>query len=241
MTVLILGNGLSRLAFHDAIMSFDGPVWGCNRIFLDYGEKLTGIAGHADVMDEAIKWRDEHGQKFERLEITCPEVYRKDTGTTLVAEALTRGMDVICCGFDLGGLDVYSPGHEKKNKTSWVTRWRLIFRNFDPNRVTFWGYDHKPFLLSSKRANEYFLKYSRGESHIPDDGYEKAHETWKNDYTKVWDNIPQVYLRNVGKLDWKFVESDQELKAGEKIVLPECIAKKYAESYKKHFVIEPLA
>lgn len=242
-TVLILGNGLSRLAFHEAILAHDGPVWGCNRVFIDYGARLTAIAGHADVMEEARVWREKHGQTYDIFGIdealTCPELYRKDTGSTLVAEALTRGYNVIACGFDLGGADVYSPGHEKKNKTTWVTRWRLIFSKFGPERVTFWGHDHKPFLLSYRPANEYSKAYTRGKAHLPGD-YPETLAAWGNDYSRVWENIPKMILRNKGGRDWTFNESPEPLPAGGTIVLPEFVAKKYAELYRRDLIAEPL-
>jgi hypothetical protein len=200
---------------------------------------LTALAGHTDVMEEA---RGHGNYKIfgQDEEFTCETIYQKDTGSTLVAEALTRGYDVICVGFDLGGADIYSPGHEKKNKSSWVTRWRLIFTNFDPDRVTFWGYDHKPFILSHRPANEYALKYTRGSAHIPCDIYKKALKDWKNDYSRVWNNIPLVYLRNVGARDWSFQESPEKLLCGERIKIPECVAQKYVSAYKKEFVIEKI-
>jgi hypothetical protein len=244
MTVLILGNGLSRLAFDKKIREFRGPVWGCNRAYLDYGDKLAALAGHADVMVEAQGARDALGQQFKIFgqdeEFTARELFRKDTGTTLVAEALTRGFDVIVCGFDLGGPDVYSPGHERKNKTTWVSRWRLIFQTFDPARVTFWGYDHKPFILSGEPAATYARKYTRGENHIPDETYQKAVNSWTGDYSRVFALVPQVYLKNIGKREWKFLESDEQLRVGRRIVLPEEVAKKYMALYKFEFEIEPL-
>ena len=237
-TVLILGNGLSRLAFHETILAHDGPVWGCNRVFIDYGSKITALAGHVDVMEEARVWREKHGQKYDIFGIdeslTCPELYRKDTGTTLVAEALMRGHSVACVGFDLGGADVYSPGHEKKNKSTWVTRWRLILQEFGPEHVTFWGHDHKPFLLSYRPANEYAKRYTRGEGHIP--GVPVA----KNDYSDLWEHIPKMILRNKGRRDWTFNESHEILRAGGTIILPEFVAKKYAELYRRELIAEPM-
>jgi hypothetical protein len=238
-TVLILGNGISRLEFDKEIRAFTGPVWGCNRAYIDYGDILSALAGHTDVMEEA---RDHGDYKIfgQDEAFTCPDIYRKDTGSMLVAEALTRGYDVICVGFDLGGADVYSPGHDKKNKTTWVNRWRLILSVFDHSRVTFWGYDHKPFILSHRPANEYALKYTRGDSHIPTDGYKKVITDWKNDYSRVWETIPKVYIKNVGSRDWEFHESPEILKVGERIKMPECVARKYVELYRKEFVIEPI-
>lgn len=245
-TILILGNGLSRLAFDAAIRSFkdadkaNRAIWACNRAYLDFSDILDALAGHADVMEEA---RDA-GVTCKIFGInealTCAPVFQKDTGTTLVAEALTRGYDVIVCGFDLGGADCYSPGHEKKNKTTWVERWRLILKSFGADRVTFWGYDHKPFILSDRPANEYAREYTRGRAHIPTEEYQKTLDNWTDDYSRIWVNVPLVYLKNIGGRDWSFKETPEELKQGGKIKLPECVARKYAEAYKRDFVLEPV-
>ena len=252
MVVLILGNGLSRLAFDDAIRAHSGPVWGCNAIYLDYGDKLTAIAGHDWCMADAARVRAEKGYKYKIFgglkwsgdigdePFTCKPIFRRDTGTTLVAEALTRGYNVIVCGFDMGGPDVYTPSHGSKNKTTWVSRWRLIFEEFDSDRVTFWGHDHKPFLLGNEPANTYAKKYLRGETHIPDKRYEKTLSSWEGDYSRILERLPMVSLRNIGKREWKFTECPEMLRVGRSIIVPEEIAKKYLAAYKKEFVIEPI-
>lgn len=244
-TVLILGNGLSRLAFDEAIRAHDGPVWGCNRVFLDYGDKITALAGHADVMEEARAWRDSNNKKFDIFGIdealTCAPIFQKDTGTTLVTEALTRGYDVAVAGFDLGGVDVYSPGHDRKNKTVWVNRWRLIFERFDPARVTFWGYDHKPFLLSHRSAHEYSRKYLKGEAHIPTPEYHAVVDSWENDYERIWERVPKVYFKNISAREWSFAEIPGVFRDGMEVIIPEELAKKYMKSYPKSFEIRPVA
>lgn len=207
--------------------------------------ELDALAGHEDVMREAEKYRDAHGLKYQILgsvenPYTCKPLFQKDTGTTLVAEALTRGLKVNVVGFDLGGLDLYSPGHEKKNKTTWVNRWRLILRKFGSDRVTFWGYDHKPFLLSHKHPSEYARSYMHGKPHIDNDQYDKIAKAWDNDYSRIYALIPHVVLRNVGKRVWHFAECNIVIDSGEAKTIPECIAEKYATLYRKDFVIEPL-
>lgn len=242
--ILILGNGLSRLSFEDDIQSFPGDVWACNRAYLDYGDKISALAGHADVMQEAKKYRDAHGQGYSifgiNKEFTCPDKYRKDTGTTLIAEALTRGYNVIVCGFDLGGLDVYSPNHEKKNKSTWVQRWRLIFQEYDPDRVTFWGHDHKPFILSNRAPIEYYREYSRGKPHIKDGTYPEIQKSWKGNYSRIWENIPLVIFKNVGNREWTFQELPDPFSSGQEVRVPESMAKKYCELYPGEFEILPL-
>lgn len=249
-TVLILGNGLSRLAFDKEIREFPGEVWGCNNIYMDYGDKITAIAGHDWCLIDAKRERDEHGYKYRLFTglswdggrgedaFSCNELYRENTGSALVAEALTRGHNVIVCGFDMGGADIYSPEHEKRNKSVWIKRWRLIFDEFDPDRVTFWGYDHKPYLLSDRPATEYQKLYMKGESHIQDEEYQKILENWDGDYSRIWERMPHVILKNVGSRAWTIAEFQFDEKGEAEI--PESIAIKYRDRYPKEFKILPL-
>jgi hypothetical protein len=243
MKILILGNGISLLSFKDRIRQWCGPIWGCNRIYLDYGDVLTGLHGHIDVMQEARLYRDAYGQKYAILgedePFQCEEKYRKDTGTMLVAEALTRGYEVELCGFDLGGPDIYSPGHDKKNKTTWVQRWRAILHAFGAEHVTFWGYDHKPFLLSSSPAIEYFRLYGTGKAHIATDAYEKELKAWKGDYSRIYASIPLALLHNQGDRAYT-IESSMELCGGDSVKLPETLAQKYVDLYRHDLEILPL-
>ena len=243
--VLILGNGLSRLNFDKEIREWSGLLWGCNRVYLDYGKELDGLAGHEEVMNEAREYRDRNALDYviigsDESPYTCRQLFQKDTGATLVAEALTRGMSVEVVGFDIGGLDVYSPGHEKKNKTSWVNRWRLILREFGEDAVKFWGYDHKPFLLSLRHPSEYARRYMNGEAHIEDDEYEKTINKWDNDYSKVYDALPKAMLTNVGNREYRIAEVNGVLKGGDSITLIECVAQRYLELYPRDFALQKL-
>ena len=186
LPVLILGNGISRVQFDKRIRAFDGEIWGCNYVYIEYGEKLTRLTGHRDVLQKAIEYRDEHGLDFEiwsghlgrnRIENTetfsCPREFLKDSGTTLVAQALHEGRRrVLVCGFDLGGPDILSLGLEKENKVSWVNRWRTLARVYDNlSAVEFIGFDHKPYILSKRPADLYWRQLQRGRAHIDDPGY----------------------------------------------------------------------
>lgn len=249
-TILILGNGLSRLAFDKEIRDFPGEVWGCNNIYLDYGDKVTAITGHDWCLIDAKREREKKGYKYRIFtglkwdggsgeeSFTCAGKYRQDSGTALVAEALTRGCRVIACGFDMGGPDVYSPDHEKRNKTIWIKRWRLLFKEFSPDRVTFWGYDHKPFILSNRPADEYFREYSKGKAHLKDGSYQGILDNWTGNYSRIWERLPHVILKNVGRRAWTIAEFQFDEKGEAEI--PESIAIKYRDRYPKEFKILPL-
>lgn len=188
--VLILGNGISRLSHDDVIRSWPGEVWGCNRVFYEYGRILSRLAGHADVMVEAREHRRQSKHEYEiwgghlgkaepaERRFTCEKKYQNDTGSTLVAQALTEGYSVKVCGFDIGGPDILSPGHEKFFKWKWVDRWRDILRDFGSDRIEFIGHDHLPFLLSRRPATEYSRSYIAGKPHIADPEYLQVWQQW---------------------------------------------------------------
>lgn len=184
--VVIVGNGISRLLYDEFIRSWPGEVWGCNRAYKEFSDKLTRLTGHTDIMLEAAAWKKKNGAQFEILGghqgrpgdgtklFTCPPRFRKDSGTTLVAQAYEDGWPrIYVVGFDLGGMDVHSPGIELQPKHGWVECWRAIARHYDERleRVTFIGYNHKPFILSEQKAREYQERYMVGKPHINDKEY----------------------------------------------------------------------
>ena len=190
--VLVLGNGISRLEFHDQIEAWDGEVWGCNYVYKDYGHKLTRLTGEVPKMWEGLKYRDEHGHKYEMWGgnlgrppegsylWTCPRQFWNDSGTSSVAQALHEGYIVECVGFDLGGADCYYHTHYRKSKARWVERWAAIVRFYGSDRIRFWGYNHTPFIkrVISGQADpaEYQRIHRQGHAHIPTESYRKILE-----------------------------------------------------------------
>ena len=187
-SVLILGNGTSRLEYKDFIQNWKDEIWGCNRAFL---ELATGELPHLDRLIGdvcALKLASEYKQKnnatfeiFVRKDfhasqingdvkvVTIAETYVKDSGTTFVVQALSEGYDdIVLVGFDLGGSDIYIANHELKNKRIWVDRWRKIAKDFGLDRITFMGTDHKKFILSKIPSSEYVKKYIKGRNHLED-------------------------------------------------------------------------
>jgi hypothetical protein len=183
--VLILGNGISRAGFTRAIEEWPGELWACNYAFREFGGKLTRLTGHLEVLAEARRYRREHGLSFQLWGgnlgagqqqlvdhvFSCPREFWKDSGTTLVAQALQEGRLVSCCGFDLGGLDMLSPGLENQDKSCWVRRWRELARHYGLATVTFWGHDHRPFILGNRPAYTYMRLYRAGKPHLGDPAY----------------------------------------------------------------------
>ena len=189
-SVLILGNGISRLLHEDMIKNWSGEMWGCNYAYLEWGHKLTRLTGHVDVLVKAEKFREKNQCSFDiwsgnlgvfrsnaqyAKKFTCTGELTKDSGTTLVAQALTEQFDeILLCGFDLGGRDIYTRGHHTKCKRSWVKRWDLLRHTFPrqfKESIKFVGYDHKPLIMSGTNTALYCRRYMRGLPHIPDPAY----------------------------------------------------------------------
>ena len=180
--VLILGNGISRLDHKDFTDSWKGEVWAFNYAFKDISlPPLSRITGHDFVIKEAIEYRKENNLSFDiytnnekfpdsdvkRIELDPSLI--KDSGTTFVNLALQEGYDKIyLCGFDMGGPDVYSPAHEKRQVSSWVRRWRKMSRIpgfFD--RVVFIGFDHTVWMKNPNfSANHFSQLYLKGKPHL---------------------------------------------------------------------------
>jgi len=189
--VLILGNGISRLLYHQQIMDYEGEVWGCNYAYLEYPDKIRRLAGHVVTMREAAEYAKENGLDLKVYggnqgsfpeyfcKYTCPPEFMKDSGTTLVAQALAEGRPRIdVTGFDLGGPDVGSPRHWRLDKSGWIRRWRLIYERYRESwTVHFWGRDHLPVITTTDGAEYwgYAGNYKRTYPHIDDDRYIALH------------------------------------------------------------------
>lgn len=185
--VLVLGNGISRLLHEAFIRSWTGEFWACNYAYLEWGHKLTLLAGHSSVLEEAIEYRDQHGfdykifgplfgRELAERPATCPGEFHKNSGTALLAQAHEDGFDTIhVCGFDFGGPDVLSPDLELQRKQSWVRRVRALIGHYGTDRIRFVGFDHIPYLLGTGREDQYMKRYTRGKPHIPDPAYIALH------------------------------------------------------------------
>lgn len=195
---LVLGNGISRLAFDELIRSWPGEVWGCNLVYKEYGEKLSRLTGHDWVLVEAAKYLRENPRcGFEiwsghlaklapgSVPFSCPKQFCRDSGTTLVAQALHEGRSVAAAGFDLGGMDIHSPEVGSSDKTNWVRRWRELIRYYGHDRIRFIGFDHKPFLLSGEADKAYRDRYQAGMPHICDAQYIRTWEQFTGESAVV--------------------------------------------------------
>lgn len=197
--VLILGNGISRLSYESEIAAFPGELWATNRAYVEpeIGPRLARLTGHRDVMLDALDYRAKHGLSFEvwsgRPErklitaarpFTCDSRFLRDSGTTLVAQALHEGRRVTVAGFDLGGPDIHSPGLWRQCKRGWVDRWAQLFGLFGRDCVEWIGHDHSDFIDAVRRkkakATDYSRRYLKRLPHIPGPEYFSAWRWYMN-------------------------------------------------------------
>ena len=203
--VMILGNGLSRLLHFQQIEEWNGEIWACNYAFTEpLAKKITRLTGHVEVMHEAEKYKKDNGLTYEIwgghlgaiLEnwkrFTCPGDFCKDSGTTLVAQALHEKRErIVCVGFDMGGKDIHSPDLDRQDKTVWVKRWRRIASFYGLDRVEFLGDDHHAFLLGCADAKEFARQYIAGRPHLKSEEYRELY--WK--FTGSVKKEPKTLMR----------------------------------------------
>lgn len=126
-TVLILGNGKSRLKYEEFIHNWQGDIWGCNWIFqeVDKFKNITRIGSvHDEVIEKMYVGRQINSQdysiwtkpNFKSKFTDYPDLcYFSDgrgwsTGNLMILQALTEHYKrIYLCGFDFGGADVYQP------------------------------------------------------------------------------------------------------------------------------------
>jgi hypothetical protein len=189
--VLIVGNGISRLAYQDDIAARKGEVWACNYAFREFPDIITRLTGHDFALVDAQKAKDERGYRYrifsgpmaskpEGWELfTVPPKWHRDSGTTLVAQALHEDLDVDLVGFDLGGPDVHAHKQYQQDKTAWIHRWAEIVEEWGSDRLHFIGYDHLPFIrsviLDPLTAKAYARAYKARRPHIDTAEYRKIH------------------------------------------------------------------
>ena len=185
--LLIIGNGASRDSHKEYIDSWEDEIWACNQAYKEFGHRnnLTKIIGDNPTIPMILSWKEKNNSSVEvvttyrvhqTLEpeykakttiLRCPESYHNDSGTSLVAEALTDCYDSVrVVGFDLGGKDLYVEGHEQLPKNVWVDRWRKLARDFTLDSIEFIGHDHKEFLLSDIPSDFYSKIYTRSGDHL---------------------------------------------------------------------------
>ena len=218
--VLILGNGISRLLHEDLIESWEGELWGCNYIYKEFGDRLDRLTGHVSVLAEALQYREEHGCHFELWfgglgafpegagrdyckKFTSRREHHKDSGTTIVSQALEEAFDrILVCGFDLGGRDIYTKNLHQTNKQSWIDRWRGLKKGYprEFEAIEFVGYDHKPFIEGAEDRATYVRRYKRGRPHIPDPEYVALYALCYGDsfYRHDRGEDPVVKVRYIG-------------------------------------------
>jgi len=248
-TVLIIGNGISRISYDKEIRAFAGETGGCNDIYKEYGEILSIISGHEQSMREAIKYREEKGFDYKilkglvwsgkvgELEYTCNPKYRQNTGAALIAEGLTLGCDVVLCGFDFGGRDCFDIGHDTLDLSVWVKAMRLIISDFGESRISFIGHNHLPFLLSDNPDTFYSDLYLKGKPHIDDERYQNIHNMKNKEESKFNGKFRDSILKNIGKKEIGIKSTGIIMHPGESRKVDSMIAFKFVRYYPDDFEV----
>ena len=187
-TVLILGNGVSRLEHMDYVNKFNGPIYGSNWVFKDLIEgslkRLDKLNGDWDALEKAEEAKRQYGFNYE-LWAFSPNAYHipgviknasimpkydSNSGLRWIVKCLIDKVDkIFLVGFDFGGKDLYTPNHDKFNKSDWIKKFRLVLHDFGHDRIQFVGKDHMTFLLSKEPADTYAKLYMMGDNHIKSD------------------------------------------------------------------------
>ncbi len=149
--MLLIGNGVSRLQDYvtQYINDWEDDIWIFNLGYLDFGKRATRWSGHKELIEVAYQYKQFHKAKYiiytneitdiPHNQFSHEELY--DSGYTAVKQSIIEGFDCYLVGFDLGGADVYSPGHEKLNKKIWQKRMYGIYSK-NKEVIHFIGVDH---------------------------------------------------------------------------------------------------
>ena len=125
-SVLILGNGSTRLNHRGYVSSWQGEIWVCNRAYQEYHKlpRVDRVATvHGDVLLDAYNFKIDNSLNYQLL--TSYRVQRKapnkvdgvfyekrgwSTGNLAIVQALKEGYEnITLVGFDFGGGDIYQP------------------------------------------------------------------------------------------------------------------------------------
>jgi len=149
--MLLIGNGVSRLQDYviQYINDWEDDIWIFNLGYLDFGKRATRWSGHKELIEVVYQYKQFHKAKYiiytneitdiPHNQFSHEELY--DSGYTAVKQSIIEGFDCYLVGFDLGGADVYSPGHEKLNKKIWQKRMYDIYSK-NKEVIHFIGVDH---------------------------------------------------------------------------------------------------
>lgn len=135
-TVLILGNGKSRLRLRNQINSFwKGEIWACNMAFKECNDFIRMdrvFTQHEECISSCLEYRARNKSKY--ILYTDKSLFEKGmgdkqiqysygwaTGNAAILEAIKEGYKkIVLAGFDFGGRDIYQsedlPGYNFKKQ-----------------------------------------------------------------------------------------------------------------------------
>ena len=179
--VLILGNGISRVHYHNFISAWENEIWVCNRAYQEWSKwhNITRVSGHRECLEMALEYRVTHSADYDIYtydgrtknklfkEMAVPKKEINNTGINWVIQAFMEKYEkIVLVGFDIGGHDIYVKNHWKFFRSNWIIAWRKLLKKYDHKKIMFIGYDHKPYLLGTEGASKYAKLYTKGQNHL---------------------------------------------------------------------------
>lgn len=187
--MLIVGNGVSRLAYKKEIQDFKGEIWIFNYAYKEkwLGKIATRWFGHSELISEAKEYREKNGYKYTIWgNVDCAEKHFDeririgDSGSTAAWQSLIDGYEIWCVGIDLGGWDIYTENHNTQNKSIWVARWQKLWKLYN-EKIHWIGQDHTE-ALRSPNLRKYYNLYSNNKCHLND---EKSRQIIQKYFEKI--------------------------------------------------------
>jgi len=157
MTLMILGNGESRLKHKEMIRNHDDDVWVCNHAFEEHADipRMSAVATvHAGVARKALKYRKAHGLNyvvmyskmgktipgvlpFLHLEPRNKLVFNMGSGLLAIQHAYLSGhVKILVAGFDKGGPCAVKESVSQA-EGSFQVQWDRLFQVYPEIEIEF--------------------------------------------------------------------------------------------------------
>lgn len=153
-SVLILGNGSTRLNHRKYISEWEDEIWVCNSAYKEYHKlpRIDRVASvHGEMILDAYNYKLKNNLNYQL--ITTRKVQKKipdkvdlifhekrgwSTGNLLIVQALKEKYDFIAIvGFDFGGSDIYQP--QKLPGDNFRKQFSQIQKEWNTSNVHFHG------------------------------------------------------------------------------------------------------
>lgn len=153
-SVLILGNGSTRLNHRKYISEWEGEIWVCNKAYQEIYKlpRIDRVATvHGEVVLDAYNFKIKNNAEYEiitsskiqkrvpdKVDFVFHEKRGWSTGNLLIVQALKEEYDLIALvGFDFGGKDIYQP--QKLPGDNFRKQFNQIQKEWDTSNIYFHG------------------------------------------------------------------------------------------------------